>query len=773
MRMRNKKLSVAAYRWMVVLSLFGLVSSGLAQGLPGEVLITQRWRELSSNYSALSNPAFLTQENYLTGHFAMSSILQEFTLMQAGATIPLGLYQSVGLTWTTPGSNQIELWDNGTRSGDSVASAQFNYFTGSYAINPWNGLSVGGNLNLIQQNAFADKGLFAGGVDLGISYRLIKHQFIGTHLFGANLQNLLTLKLFGTGVFDPFARNLRFSLYSTYVEKLVETNFDYCIKDLFPSGSAFVVGSPKALETEFSGRVGVAIIQMFRLYGMFGLSLSDTTGNTLRHWGAGLTLNGPAVYQGRDVLFGYQILNVSQVSDWFHTFYLRGEFGPHREEAFAKNDKLDVAPNAIYLKALQLYKEGKYWEAYFLFSQILNEYPDFFNNDWVLFYTGSCQEKMDMREISLFTHHALELEYPFSNAMIPSRLSTMRIYYRNGDFSNVEKLYQQLQEATVADSIKFSADYIMGQTLLEQKNYEAAIEMLSRIHPSHCDYLFAQHSIAVAQFGQEKFSEAMLSLQNCITETPKDKERKEVVARSYLLLGFLLYENPLKEDKPLSKAVAMLREIPPQSIYYDEATLALGWTAIKAQQFADCIKSGEVLMASKNPLFHFEGALITAYGYMSQQKFLEAKDILTTATSQIENLRPISEDSVSLEQQRYLDTRASYEFLAKRVAECAQKQQIGPVVQENTDLHNEQREVKKKIDGSISYFDAYKKGLFLTRNYETIKSETAYMFAVVSRRTGATGQVKEMEKAKEKEKDIDKEIKALEEKMKQMEKNGK
>jgi tetratricopeptide (TPR) repeat protein len=678
------------------------------------------------------------------------------------------LYQSAGLTWTTPGTNQIEVWDNGTRSGDSLATAQFNYFTGSYAINPWNGLSVGGNLNLIQQNAFADKGLFAGGLDLGISYRLFRNQFFGTHLVGANLQNLLTLKLMGTGVFDQFARNLRFTLYSTFVEKLVETNFDYCIKDLLPSGSAFALNSPKTLETEFSGRVGVAIIQMFRLYGMFGVSDSG-----LSHWGAGLTINGPAVYQGRDLLFGYQLLNVSKESNWTNTFYLRGEFGPHREEAFAKNDKLDVAPNAIYLKALQLYKEGKFWEAYFLFSQILNEYPDFFNNDWVLFYTGSCQEKMDMREISLFTHHALELEYPFSNAMIPARLSTMRIYYRNGDFSNVEKLYQQLQEATVADSIKYSADYIMGQTLIEQKNYEAAIEMLSRIHPSHYDYLFAQHSTAVAQFALEKYSEAMLSLQNCITETPKDQERKEVVARSYLLLGFLLYENPLNEDKPLSKAVAMLREIPAQSIYYDEATLALGWTAIKAQQFEDCIKSGEVLMASKNPLFHFEGALITAYGYMSQQKYVEAKDILTTVTSQIENLRPVSEDSISLETQRYLDTRASYDFLAKRVAECAQKQQIGPVVQENSGLHSEQRDMKKKIDASIDYFDTYKKGLFLTRNYETIKSETAYMFAVVSRRTGATGQVKEMEKAKEKEKDIDKEIKALEDKMKQMEKNGK
>ena len=159
-------------------------------------------------------------------------------------------------------------------------------------------------------------------------------------------------------------------------------------------------------------------------------------------------------------------------------------------------------------------------------------------------------------------------------------------------------------------------------------------------------------------------------------------------------------------------------------------------------------------------------------GHDIVQKFVEAKDILTDATAQIENLRPVSEDSISLEQQRYLDTRSSYDFLAKRVAECAQKQQAGPVLQENASLHTEQKDIKKKIDQSIDYFDLYKKGLFLTRNYETIKSEIAYMLAVVSRRTAATGQMKELEKAKEKEKDIDKEIEKIKQEMEKMEKNG-
>ncbi|MBN1130307.1 MAG: hypothetical protein JXA71_15045 [Chitinispirillaceae bacterium] len=748
--MRHTKAFRAAYGWLVVLALSGVVSFSAAAGLPGEFVITQRWRELASNYSPLSNPAFLTQENYLTARLTSSTILQEFFHLDAGVTLPIGLFQSLGLSLAMEGPNRINEWINGDSTGRSL-SAQTQHITLSYAINPWNGLSLGVNLNLLQQSAFGEQRM-GGGADLGVSYRLLKNPIVGNHLLGLAVQNPLTLRLSSIPI-DIYSRNIRLTLYSTYLEKMIESNFDYCLKDG---------------ETEYSGRLGVAIIQMFRLYALMGYST-----NGFGHWGAGVTVNMPSIYQGRDLLAGYQIMQVSTDKVLSNTFYVRAEFGSHREEVFARTDKLDVAPNAIYLKALQLYKEGKYWEAYFLFSQILNEYPDFFNNDWVLFYSGSCQEKMDFRTISLLTHSALELEYPFSNAMIPARLSTMRIHYRNGDFSNVEKIFQQLQEKTVADSIKYSADYIMGQALMERKETDRAIEVLMRVHPSHADYLFAQHSIAVAQFTQEKYDEAMLSLQNCVTERPKEQNKKEVVNRSYLLLGYLFFENPLNEEKPLSKTVAMLREIPPQSVYYDEATLALGWTAIKAQQFADCIKHGEALRSSKNPLFHFEGALISAYGYMNQQKNTEAKEILSAATAQIENLRPVSEDSVSMEQQRYLDTRSTYDFLAKRVAECAQKQQIGPVLQENASLRTEQRDIKKRIDQSIAYFDAYKKGLFLTRNYETIKSEIAYMLAVVTRRTAATGQMKQLEKAKEKEKDIDKEIEKLKQEMEKMEKNGK
>jgi preprotein translocase subunit SecD len=131
------------------------------------------------------------------------------------------------------------------------------------------------------------------------------------------------------------------------------------------------------------------------------------------------------------------------------------------------------------------------------------------------------------------------------------------------------------------------------------------------------------------------------------------------------------------------------------------------------------------------------------------------------ASEKLATLKPPSEDSLSLQRQRYLDVRASYDFLARKVAECAQKQQNGDALQENNTLHGQQRDSKVKIDLSLSYFDTYHKESFLTRNISSIKEDVNYMLAVVSKRTVDKAGAKEYNKMLEQQKGIDKEIEKL------------
>src|SRR4030042_636145 len=87
-----------AFSIFVVLT--GCLANLFADGLPGEYYVTQRWRDLFSAHSPATNPAFMTEENYVSARFAVCPTLQgSFVLMEAGLVIPIGLYQSVGATY--------------------------------------------------------------------------------------------------------------------------------------------------------------------------------------------------------------------------------------------------------------------------------------------------------------------------------------------------------------------------------------------------------------------------------------------------------------------------------------------------------------------------------------------------------------------------------------------------------------------------------------------------------------------------------------------------
>ncbi|HAJ78331.1 MAG TPA: hypothetical protein DCO75_01045, partial [Fibrobacteres bacterium] len=543
-----------------------------------------------------------------------------------------------------------------------------NSFLATYSINPWNGLSVGANVDYVIENDFGTNrsGL---GLDLGISYRLLKNPFFGTHLLGINAQNFLltpTLKS-DDGNSEKYSSNIRFTLFSTYWEKRIESNFDYCLKDYTASSEEYSYPDSLKGKWEFTGRVSYNVLQMLKISFLFGMDNYDPD-NTFKYFGIGMGVNIPSVNHGRDFSAAYQYTGVTS-GDLrnYNTAYLRAELGRHREEMYARkmSRKLDAAPNELYMKALTLYSQGKYWESYFLFSQIVNEYPDFFRNDWVTYFAGNCQENMDMREIALLSFNALRMEFPQSTALAAADLGSMRIYYRNGDYPNVEREFRILTSSGIPDSIQSSACFIMGQTHIAQKNYQKAVELFKRVPPEHPDYVFAQHSAAIASLANNNATDAVAYLQNCTGAIAVTNSQKEIVNRSYLYLGYILYEGLISEDRPLSKAVSLLRKIPQNSIYYNEALLALGWTAIKAQQAGDCITMGQALQNCKNPVFYFEGSLISAYGYMRQGNYSQAKDLLADASDKLANLTPPSEDSLALQRQKYLDVRASYDFLAR------------------------------------------------------------------------------------------------------------
>ncbi|HON09650.1 MAG TPA: hypothetical protein PLE24_02185 [Chitinispirillaceae bacterium] len=736
----------------------GEIFSLLADGLPAEYLITQRWNYMFSSRSPLTNPALINEENYFSGKYAFASTLRAFRLHELGFVLPIGLYQSVGITALMQQSGEVNMTDD---KYNPLGTLDFNntMFYLTYANNLLSGLTVGANINGAIVGFSDDPTKIGFGVDAGLTYRLLNNPVIGNHLLGLAVQNIFT---FFIQPFEQYSRSLRANLISHYWEKRIESAIDFTLKDIGVASSLFDT-SKVEMEWDLNVRLGFWVIRMFNLYGLFGFS-----DDGLGFWGFAGGINMPSVNNGRDLSFIYQYITMPQDETFTHTLYLRGDFGKHREEIYARKmaKMANLAPNDLYIKALEQYNAGNYWDAFFLFSQLFGEYPDFFKNDWVSYFIGSCQEQMDMRTTAEEAYQKTRQEYARSAAVPFSDLGLMRIYYRNGDFPAVENQFNELNKLGVPDSIKFHGYYLMGQTEILKGNPSKAKQLFDLIPETHPDYVFAQHSAAISEAAADNIESAISYLENCIQAQTTTKAQQEIVNRSYVFLGYIFYEELTKQEGPLAKAVTALRSVPKTSFYYMDALLGLAWTGLKARQWNDCLAAGsELATIGSSPVLKAEGALLQAYAHMMQKNYANAASLLEGASQALESFQPPSEAELSQKAQEHDQVRQLYTELARVAYDLGSSRQSDKIIKQVDSLETHQKNYKSKIDEFIKYSDQFARASFFARNLEAVKEDVDYALAVAQNKAGMLKQTKETDEFRKKDADLEKELEDLKKKL--------
>lgn len=742
-------------------------------GLPAEPLITQRWRDMIANHSPINNPAILTEENYLSLRLALAPILNgEFLHSEVGLTLPLGLYQSVGLTYVGEDDGSIfgsKLSDVGEIILDQSkkSSSGHHLFMLSYAYHIWNRLSIGINLDYAMQTQYGDP-VMGVGADLGLTYRALRHPIFGDHIIGLSTQNLIAPQmskiLSFSGSVSEYARNLRFTWFSRFLEDQLESTLDVNFKDFLASASAFTqkdTSYAKQIEFDVNYKIGVWLLRLFRLYLQTGIGQDG-----MDYLGMALGINIPSINNGRDfeVFYQYNVMTQAENDATGHSIYARIDMGRHREEIFARKMArlVSLSPNDLYNRARKLYSEKKYWDAFFMFSRLYTEYPDFFKIDWVQYYRASCEELLDMRDAAVKNYEKMKKDYPTSSAVPYSDLGLMRVHYRNGNFGYVASQYMELTKPNTPDSLRFHGDYLMGQTFLQQRDFNRAIEDLSKIPDGHPDYVFAQHAIAICQVSLNlDLSTVVATLENCVGTKVLTDAEKEIVNRSYLFLGYIFYE-----ENALSKAVVSLRMVPTTSIYAEDALLGQGWTSLKARQWSDCVAAGHMLYRSTNQeALKCEGMLIESYGHLLQKDYFSALDLLKNAAERIRNVRTPDRDSLNFVSMKNESERMGYNNLAERVEYEADLGQSSVIINQIDSLYSKQTEYLKKFKDYYNFADNFSRTTFFSRNVDTIREDIDYALATVQKIVGQKGLQKEKEKLDDKQRQIDSEIDKLKNEM--------
>lgn len=757
----------------------GCLYSALAQGLSGEYLSTARWRDLFSRYSPATNPALLTEQDYIDLRACAAFPLQgAYQLGEVGATFPVGLYESWGVTVLAQGSGSIDQYQydvNGVpESTGQKLSDQKLLILGTYANNIWGGLSIGVNLGLSMSTNYGDPYYNLSG-DVGLTYRLVRDPVFGDHVIGISLQNVLLPVLDNLNISSlsepSYTNNVKLSWFGSFLEKQIEAGLDVNVENIYSSlahatsilQSGINADTAKnVVEYDYNFRVGGWIMRMLNIYFLMGNIRQPN-----EYYGFAAGVNVPHLNEGRDLQFMYQYIDMPYTQDVStHSFYLRGDVGLHREEMYAKKMArvLDMAPNELYNRACKLYFEAKYWDAFFLFSQILVQFPSFFKNDWVQYYRGACLEKLDMRELSVQDYHQTKQDFPKSSVVPFADLGLMRVAYRDGNSAVVSSQFQFLNAPGVPDSLKFHAYYLMAEQNMKDKNYQQAIQLFSLIPDNHPEYPFAQHSLAIAYVLTYNMEEALNSLGNCIESKVQTNEQREIINRSYVFLGYMFYE-----QLALSKAITALRSVSNQSYYYEDALLGMCWTALRARQWNDCISNGQTLQKiSSKPALQCEGALIEAYADLMQKNYGQALSVLTAASAKAQTLKAPPADTLEAETVKYRVNRKAYEVLAFDVNKISLELPSSTVLHQGDSLHKVQAEDKTKLDKFQVFENEFHRSSFFSRNVDVIKSDIDYAFAIVQKISQQTNKAETEQKMEEKQKELDSEIQKLKQQMNQL-----
>lgn len=737
----------------------------LADGLPGEYILTQRWRQMIADRSPLTNPALMTEENYLSVRGAFAPILDgEFNLLELGITLPIGLYQSAGIAVVGELDGEVReatlLNNNQLVLGDPVSS--FNAMVvGAYGIHLWNRLSVGASAKVGVQTLYGYNNV---GVmlDLGVTYRLLRHAIFGDHIIGIATQNLLNIKKFSES--EAYSKDIKINLLGNFWERRIEYGIDFDIKDFFAEASAFSINdiknTPKP-EWDLNFKAGVWVLRMFKLFGQVGFDE-----DVIDYLGMALGFNIPTVNNGRDLEFfvQYNLMTEENSDAKALTFSGRVDIGKHREEVYARKMArlASLSPNELYNLARRLYSEKKYWDAFFVFSRIVVEFPDFFKSDWVKYYRASCEEELDMRDVAIANYESTIKDYPLSGAVPFADLGLMRIHYRNGDFAKVANQFIELSKPNVPDSLRFHGAYLMGQTHLQSNDPLKAIQVFGMIPEGHPDYVFAQHATAIAHVQAESdMAQVVAALENCVGSKAENASQKEIVNRSYLFLGYIFYE-----ENALSKAVVALRMVPTSSYYAEDALLGQGWTALKARQWTDCISSGSLLTkTTKKPILKCEGMLIRAYGHLLQKDYAQSLGVLKEAYEIVKPLSQLSDDTLNYARMQYESNRMSFNFLAEKVENISKAGQTSAIAATTDSLHLQQINYVNQFKEFYVFSDEFKRTSFFTRSADAVREDIEYALATVQKIVGSSDMQKVQEKAVEQEQELNSEIERLQKEM--------
>lgn len=733
----------------------------LGDGLPGEYMVSRAWHVVHSGSSPLVNPAFAVERDLLSVRYAGTSTLGEFGTHELVFTLPLTFYQSIGVSWLYHGTDDYRDVDINPSTleeeyqGSMITDRSHSFYL-TYAVNLVRRLTLGANVQLAYQR-FADEDEFGVGLDAGLSYRLRYSPVFGQNTLGVSLLNAVA-----PGIGSGYARSLNLSWHGAFSQERVTAGLDFRLKDLFRDQEAVAdtaASGDAAGGWAANAEVGLWVLRLAKVHGLFGLD-----NNGVDHYGFAAGVDLPQANRGRDLEALFQVL-WHEDGTRTYTWYALVDLGSHREERYArrKAEKLNTAPSELYNRALTLFYEGKYWDAYFALGRVRTEFPDFFRLDWVDYYSARCLEELGMGRAAVEFYETTRTANPRSAILPLIDLGLMRTHYRRGVAAGVRRTFNSITNTDAPDSLKWHAYYLYGESSMRVGSYSLARRLLSAVPPSHPDFVFAQFSAGIASVEQGQPVDALGHFLKVTTAAPKTLAEEELCYKAATLLGYLFLEDLKTEELALAKAVGAFRKVPERSLFYAQAQLGVGWAALRAQNWGDCIEAGTAVMrSSDDPVLKAEGALLVGYSRFYQEDYRGAQDVLEPVSELLDDLAEIPRQPPHLPG----GVQQGYDSVSTTMVKLAHKAQSSQVLSMIDSLSREQARFGRQLTEFQERFDVFNRHRVHMVRFEDLRTDVDFILAKAISFGASQKSIKVMQKAEDKAEEIEAEIRVLQQQIK-------
>ena len=750
-------------------------------------------QDLSEFSAALINPALLFRVNQIHlefGYYRWQGLhyFDDLGYQQISAFLPIRLQHTFGVTAISCGSEYMKYKvNNGIISEDGRGDFWETWFIGhySYKFRSFPRLSIGVNPKVVLQKQFIKRKV-GFGLDFGTYFNLFDHYRFGDLGVSLNFQDIIPANMVWTGdVLDSvgtvvsqktakelmttrFRGGIRYAVMNDRLifdaELVVDNLFQDLWKGVIEKGVTDVDSIGDYLDKV--RRINSHIKYQFIPQVWFKVGWANNNipyvgfnANVLFLWPE--MINNVAF----DLHVGYSLLENERGTTTM--MKLAADLGPTREQRESKRlyEKLILAPMDIYNRAMRLYAAKRYWDASFVFGELLSLYPNFHLCDKATYYLGDCYTQLRLNGIARQVFKEALAEYTTSQVRAKYLYGLQYLDYREGRYKDALKNHAFITNLYGDSEIRPEADYLAGEIHFRQKNYSAASLLFSSIPADSKVYNYAQYTLSIINIENNKVTAAIQNLTEVISK-PASVEGPELqlMYAAAVKLGQLYFE-----QVELRKAVESFKRVPGASAQGDEALLGIAWSWIKANRPQECYQVIDQLISyhPESPLTP-EAYLVKGYAQMllrenegALQSFNKCVELCKTEFA--------NEEDLKFKRDKFNQFYTGFMPVENQIKKNALRKPTDKIISERAGLKTEFEKYAKESRDYFIYSVMVEDNKKFFRRKDQILNDAEYAIAKVSKMIGTKEATEILEKTTEQEEKIDTEIEKLKKQLEELE----